>query len=59
MSILPKIQGLHGSGDLQEETAIFFCSNCQTQKIVKSGKKIPKCPTCKEYTYWIKTNTIT
>ena len=52
MDFMPKIDGLHFSGEKQEKTAIFYCTNCQSKRTVKAGKTIPKCSKCKDYTYW-------
>ncbi len=54
MDLLPKIDGLHGSGERQEKTAIFICTNCQSRRTVKEGKTVPKCSKCNDYTYWYK-----
>lgn len=54
MDFIPKIDGFHISGEKQEETAIFYCANCQSRRTVKAGKTIPKCSKCNDYTYWIK-----
>lgn len=52
--IVPKIDGLHFSGEKQECDAVFYCSQCQSKRTVRAGKVIPKCSKCNDYTYWIK-----
>lgn len=54
MGFMPKIDGLHFSGEKQEKTAVFYCTNCQSKRTVKAGKTIPKCSKCNDYTYWTK-----
>lgn len=54
MDFIPRIDGFYFSGEKQEKTAIFYCSNCQSRRTVKAGKAIPKCSKCNDYTYWIK-----
>jgi ribosomal protein L37AE/L43A len=55
---MPKIDGLHFSGEKQDQDAIFFCSKCQSKRTVRAGKTIPKCSKCNDYTYWIKAVTL-
>lgn len=54
MEYLPKLDGFHSSGEKQIETAIFVCSRCQSRRTVKTGKTIPKCSKCQDYTHWYK-----
>ena len=52
MDFMPKIDGLHFSGEKQEKTTTFYCTNCHSKRTVKAGKVIPKCSKCNDYTYW-------
>ena len=56
--LLPHIDGFHQSGEKVSETSVFVCNNCGSKRTVKSGKTIPKCSKCNDYTYWFKIVTI-
>lgn len=56
--LLPHIDGFHQSSEKVSETSVFVCNNCGSKRTVKSGKTIPKCSKCNDYTYWFKIVTL-
>ncbi|WP_418884233.1 zinc ribbon-containing protein [Anaerobutyricum hallii] len=52
--LLPYLDGFFRSGEKVSQTTIFVCNNCGSKRTVKSGKTIPKCSKCNDYTYWFK-----
>lgn len=53
-SILPKIDGLFGSGE-KVKIGTYTCVNCnETIYIRKDNDKLPECETCKDKVYWLK-----
>lgn len=56
--LLPYMDGFYRSGEKVSETTVFACCNCNSKRTVKSGKSIPKCSKCNDYTYWFKIVTL-
>lgn len=56
--LLPYMDGFYRSGEKVSETTVFVCCNCNSKRTVKSGKAIPKCSKCNDYTYWFKIVTL-
>ena len=56
--LLPYMDGFYRSGEKVSETTVFTCCNCNSKRTVKSGKTIPKCSKCNDYTYWFKIVTL-